>query len=157
MRMQKISPFLWFADQAEEAAHFYVSVFNNSKLGYISRYDAAAAKAGNRPEGSVLTVNFQIEGQKFAALNGGPLFTFSEAVSFVVSCEDQKEIDYYWEKLSADPASEQCGWLKDKFGLSWQIVPGNIAELIKSAAAMQAMMAMKKIIIAELEEASTLG
>jgi predicted 3-demethylubiquinone-9 3-methyltransferase (glyoxalase superfamily) len=151
--MQKISPFLWFDSQAEEAAAFYTSVFKNSKVGHISRYDAASAKASGQPEGSVLTVSFQLEGQDFTALNGGPLFKFSEALSFSVECEDQTEIDYYWEKLSAHPESEQCGWLKDKFGLSWQIVPKNMDALIKSPKAMQALMQMKKIVIADLQKA----
>jgi predicted 3-demethylubiquinone-9 3-methyltransferase (glyoxalase superfamily) len=152
--MQKISPFLWFDDQAEEAANFYTSIFKNSKVGHISRYDAAAAKVAGRPEGSVLTVSFQLEGQDFTALNGGPAFKFSEAISFSVACEDQDEIDYFWDKLSAHPESEQCGWLKDKFGLSWQIVPKNMDELIKAPAAMQAMLQMKKIVISELKAAS---
>ncbi len=152
--MQKISPFLWFDSQAEEAATFYTSVFKNSKVGHISHYDAASAKASGQPEGSVLTVSFQLEGQNFTALNGGPLFKFSEAISFSVECEDQTEIDYYWEKLSAHPESEQCGWLKDKFSLSWQIVPKNMDALIKSPKAMQALMQMKKIVIADLQKAS---
>jgi len=152
--MQKISPFLWFDDQAEEAVNFYTSIFKNSKVGHVSRYDAASAKASGRPEGSVLTVSFQLEGQDFTALNGGPIFKFSEAISFSVACKDQEEIDYYWEKLSAVPESEQCGWLKDKYGLSWQIVPENMDELIKSPAAMAAMLKMKKINIDELKNAS---
>lgn len=151
--MQKISPFLWFDTQAEEAANFYVSVFKNSKLGSVLRYDAAAAKAAGRPEGSVLTVGFQLEGQDFTALNGGPIFKFSEAISFVITCEDQAEVDYYWEKLSAVPESEQCGWLKDKFGVSWQVVPKNLSELIRSPAGMAAMMKMKKLNIQELKDA----
>ncbi|MBI5906709.1 VOC family protein [Candidatus Saccharibacteria bacterium] len=153
--MQKISPFLWFDSQAEEAANFYTSVFKNSKVGHISRYDAASAKASGQPEDSVLTVSFQLEGQDFTALNGGPLFKFSEAISFSVECKDQAEIDYYWGKLSARPESEQCGWLKDKFGLSWQIVPKNMDALIKSPKAMQALMQMKKIVIADLQKASS--
>lgn len=151
--MQKISPFLWFDTQAEEAAKFYTSIFKNSKVGYISRYDAAAAQASRQPEGSAMTVSFQLEGQDFTALNGGPLFKFSEAISFSVACEDQEEIDYYWEKLSAHPESEQCGWLKDRFGLSWQIVPKNMGDLIKTPKAMQAMLQMKKIDIAKLKRA----
>jgi predicted 3-demethylubiquinone-9 3-methyltransferase (glyoxalase superfamily) len=149
--MQKITPFLWFDDQAEEAVNFYTSIFKNSKVGNTLRYDAASAKASGQPEGSVLTISFQLNGQDFTALNGGPVFKFSEAISFAVDCEDQEEIDYYWEKLSADPKAEQCGWLKDKYGLSWQIVPNNMGELIKTPTAMQAMMKMKKIIIAELK------
>jgi predicted 3-demethylubiquinone-9 3-methyltransferase (glyoxalase superfamily) len=152
--MQKITPFLWFDNQAEEAAKYYVSVFKNSKLGNMVRYDADSAKASGQPEGSVLTVGFMIEGMDFAALNGGPLFKFTEAISFVVNCEDQSEIDYYWEKLSAVPESEQCGWCKDKFGVSWQIIPKNMSELISNPKAMQAMLKMKKIVVKELEDAA---
>ncbi len=152
--MQKISPFLWFDDQAEEAAQFYTSIFKDSSIGHISRYDAAAAKAGGRPEGSVLTVSFKLEGQDFTALNGGPIFKFSEAISFSVACKDQAEIDHYWEKLSAVPEAEQCGWLKDKYGVSWQVVPENMDELIKTPAAMQAMLKMKKLNIDELKNAA---
>ena len=151
--MQKISPFLWFSNEAEEAADYYVSVFKNSKIVKTVRYDAASAKASGQPEGSVLTVAFQLEGQDFTALNGGPVFKFSEAVSFVVECEDQAEIDHYWSKLSAVPEAEQCGWCKDKFGVSWQIVPKNLDELIANPAGMQAMLQMKKLDIAELERA----
>jgi predicted 3-demethylubiquinone-9 3-methyltransferase (glyoxalase superfamily) len=151
--MQKISPFLWFDNQAEEAANFYVSVFKDSKIGNIVHYDAASAKASGQPEGSVLTVGFQLEGQDFTALNGGPVFKFTEAVSFVITCEDQEEIDYYWENLSAVPESEQCGWLKDKYGVSWQVVPKDLDELIKTPAGMQAMLKMKKLNIEELKNA----
>ena len=153
--MQKISPFLWFSDNAEEAANYYVSVFKNSKLGKVVRYDAASAQASGQPEGSVLTVAFELDGQEFTALNGGPIFQFTEAISFVVQCEDQAEIDYYWDKLSAMPQAEQCGWCKDKFGVSWQIVPKNLDELIGSPAGMQAMLQMKKLDIAELERANS--
>lgn len=153
--MQKISPFLWFDNQAEEAASYYTSVFKNSKLGKITRYDAASAKVSGQPEGSVLTVSFEIEGQEFGALNGGPIFKFSEAISFVVSCEDQAEIDYYWEKLSADPDGGQCGWTKDKFGVSWQVVPKNLDQLISSPAGMQAMLQMKKFDIKTLQQANS--
>jgi predicted 3-demethylubiquinone-9 3-methyltransferase (glyoxalase superfamily) len=152
--MQKISPFLWFDSQAEEAANFYVSTFKNSKLGHVIRYDAASAKASGRPEGSVLTIGFQLEGQDFTALNGGPIFKFTEAVSFVITCEDQDEIDYYWEKLSAVPEAEQCGWLKDKYGVSWQVVPKNLDELISTPAGMAAMLKMKKFNIKELQAAA---
>jgi len=151
--MQKISPFLWFDNEAEEAAKFYTSVFKNSKLGNIRRYEAAAAKAAGQAEGLVLTVSFQLDGVDFTALNGGPIFKFTEAISFSVACEDQAEIDDYWNQLSAHPEAEQCGWLKDKFGVSWQIVPANMSELVKSPAAMQAMLKMKKINIAELQNA----
>lgn len=151
--MPKISPFLWLDTQAEEAARFYTSIFKDSSIGTIARYDAASAKASGQPEDSVLTVDFELAGQHFTALNGGPVFKFNESVSFVVSCEDQAEIDYYWEKLSAVPESEQCGWLKDKYGLSWQIVPKDLPELIKSPAAMAALMQMKKIVVQQLHDA----
>src|SRR6266849_11134667 len=113
--MQRITPFLWFDDKAEEAANFYVSVFKNSKIGSVARY----GDAGPGPKGSVMTVNFQLEGQEFIALNGGPRFKFNESISFVVNCETQEEVDYFWEKLSAGGEKSRCGWLKDKFGLSW--------------------------------------
>src|SRR5256886_1872089 len=129
--MQKITPFLWFNDDAEEAAKFYTSVFKNSKVGKILRYDEASAKAAGRPAGSVLTVEFEIEGQKFTALNGGPQFKFNESVSFVVNCKTQEEVDYFWEKLTAGGGQEsECGWLKDKFGLSWQITPTVLIDML---------------------------
>ena len=149
--MPNITPFLWFDDQAEAAAEFYTSVFKDSKITAVARYDAASAQASGRPEGSVLTVGFELNGQSFTALNGGPQFKFNESVSFVINCKDQDEIDYYWEKLSAVPEAAQCGWLKDKFGLSWQVVPENLSDLIKSPAAMAALMNMKKIVIADLQ------
>lgn len=152
--MQKISSFLWFDTQAEEAAKFYTSVFKNSKMKSVMHYDAASAKASGRPEGSAMVASFQLEGLDFAALNGGPQFKFSEAVSFVITCNDQAEIDYYWGKLSAHPESEQCGWLKDKFGLSWQIVPKNLSELISTPKGMQAMLSMTKFDIKALEDAN---
>jgi predicted 3-demethylubiquinone-9 3-methyltransferase (glyoxalase superfamily) len=158
--MQKITPNLWFDTQAEEAVKFYTSIFKNSKVGATSHYDEASAKASGQPVGGVLTIEFQLEGQDFLALNGGPIFKFNEAISFAVSCKDQAEVDYYWEKLSAVPESEQCGWLKDKFGLSWQIVPDRLAELLndpdkaKASRAMNAMLSMKKLDIAELEKAA---
>lgn len=154
--MQKISPFLWFDDKAEEAANFYVSVFPNSKIGSVARYDEAGAKASGRPVGSAMTVAFTLNGQDFAALNGGPIFKFTEAVSFVVNCESQEEVDAIWNKLSAVPESEQCGWLKDKYGLSWQIVPKQLGELMskdKSGRVMQAMLQMKKLDVAGLQKA----
>ena len=130
--MQKITPFLWFDHQAEEAAKFYTSVFKNSKVGRILRYDEAAAKAAGRPVGSVLTIEFEIEGQKFTALNGGPEFKFNESISFVVNCETQEEVDYFWEKLMADGGQEsQCGWLKDKFGVSWQVTPTVLIDMLQ--------------------------
>lgn len=154
--MQKITPFLWFDDQAEEAATFYTSVFKNSKIVNVSRYDAESAKVSGRPEGSAMVVEFEIEGQPFNALNGGPQFKFTEAISFVIHCVDQEEVDYYWDKLSegGDPASQQCGWLKDKYGVSWQVVPNALGELIKNPKAMQAMLQMKKLDIAQLEAAA---
>ena len=147
MPIQKITPFLWFDHQAEEAANFYVSIFPNSKVVKVLRY----GKAGPGPDGSVMTVEFQLEGQPFVGLNGGPHFKFSEAISFVVNCESQDEVDYYWEKLSAGGGEVQCGWLKDKFGLSWQVVPTVLPQLLgnpdpeKSQRAMKAMMTMKKL------------
>ena len=158
--MQKITPFLWFDDQAEEAAKFYTSVFENSKVGKILRYDEAAAKAAGGPVGSVLTIEFEIGGQKFTALNGGPEFKFNEAISFVVNCDTQEEVDYFWEKLSADGGQEsECGWLKDKFGVSWQVVPTVLIEMLqdkdseKSERVMKAMLQMQKIDIKTLKEA----
>src|SRR5438445_13353662 len=155
--MQKITPFLWFNDDAEEAAKFYTSVFKNSKIGRILRYDEASAKAAGRPAGSVLTVEFEIEGQKFTALNGGPQFKFNESVSFVVNCETQNEVDYFWEKLSANGGQEsECGWLKDKFGLSWQITQTVLMDMWndkdqrKAGTVMKAMMAMQKVEINKL-------
>ncbi len=159
--VQKITPFLWFADQAEEAAKYYAGIFKSSKITRTTRYPEAGKETHGRPPGSVMVVDFELEGQKFTALNGGPVFTFNESVSFMVQCKDQKEIDYYWEKLGAggDPAAQQCGWLKDKYGLSWQIVPADMDRLFeddKSGGAQRAMIAMlkmKKLDIAELERA----
>jgi predicted 3-demethylubiquinone-9 3-methyltransferase (glyoxalase superfamily) len=155
--MQKITPFLWFDNNAEAAAQFYVSVFKNSKILNISRY----GDAGPGPKGSVMVVNFQLEGQQFTALNGGPLFKFSEAFSFVVNCETQKEIDEYWNKLTSGGGKEsECGWLKDRFGFSWQIVPTALGRLMsdkdpqKANRVMQALLQMKKLDIATLEEAA---
>jgi len=157
--MQKITPFLWFANEAEEAANFYTSIFKNSKITHIARYSESGSKAAGRPTGSVMTVAFQIEGQNFTAINGGPVFKFTEAVSFVINCENQKEIDYYWEKLSegGDPKSQQCGWLKDKYGLSWQIVPVQLGALMsdpaRSERVMNALLKMKKLDIETLQDA----
>ena len=158
--MQKITPFLWFDRQAEEAAKFYTSVFKNSKVGKILRYDEASAKAAGGPVGSVVTIEFEIEGQKFTALNGGPDFKFNESISFVVNCDTQKEVDYFWEKLTADGGQEsQCGWLKDKFGVSWQVTPTVLIEMLhdkdakKSERVMNAMMQMQKIDIEKLQAA----
>lgn len=149
--MQKITPFLWFDDQAEEAARFYTSIFKNSSVGTVTRYDEATAASAGRPPGSALTVDFILNGQQFVGLNGGPMFKFTEAVSFAISCDSQDEVDYYWERLTADGGQESmCGWLKDKYGLSWQVVPNQLIEILKSGGersqkAMQAVMTMKKI------------
>jgi len=146
----RITPFLWFDSNAEEAVDFYVSVFKNSRrLDQLRNVDEARA-----PKGTVLTVAFELDGQKFTALNGGPVYKFNEAVSFVVRCDSQEEIDYYWSKLTDGGSEIQCGWLKDKFGLVWQIVPSRIADLIKHPKAMQAMLKMTKLDIAELDRAA---
>ncbi len=158
--MQRITPFLWFDNQAEEAARFYTSVFNDSKIGKIARYDEAGEKASGRPAGSVMTVEFQLEGQEFVALNGGPHFKFNEAVSFVVNCRTQAEVDKYWKKLSAGGKEVQCGWLKDKYGVSWQIVPTILGKLLsgkdpaKARRVMQAMLKMVKLDIRKLKQAA---
>ena len=157
----KISPFLWFDNQAEEAANFYVSIFPNSKITKIARYGEAGREHHGRPAGTVMTVSLELNGQTFTALNGGPIFTFSEAVSFVIDCENQEEVDYYWEKLTegGDKSRQQCGWVADKFGVSWQVVPKVLGELIgdpgdpRSERAMAAMMEMKKLDIAALQKA----
>jgi predicted 3-demethylubiquinone-9 3-methyltransferase (glyoxalase superfamily) len=153
--MQKITPFLWFNDQAEEAMNFYVSIFKNSKPGRVTRY----GKGGPGPEGRVMSVTFQLEGQEFMGLNGGPMFHFTEAISFFVDCETQQEVDELWEKLSAGGEKSRCGWLKDKFGLSWQIIPRTLMKLMqdpdpeKSKRVMQAMLTMSKIEIKALQQA----
>ncbi len=160
--IQKITPFLWFDSQAEEAVSFYTSIFKDSKILTVSRYGEEGAEASGRPKGTVMTIAFQLFGQEFVALNGGPIFKFTEAISFVVNCESQDEIDDYWEKLSrgGDPKAQQCGWLKDKYGLSWQIVPTVLVELLndpdpeKSRRAMKAMLQMKKIDIETLKQAA---
>src|SRR5881296_2934446 len=157
--MQKIAPFLWFDNHAEDAVKFYVSIFRNSKIGSITRYEEEAAKASGRPKGSVMTVAFELAGQEFIALNGGPQFKFTEAISFVVNCETQEEVDEFWEKLSEGGKKIQCGWLKDKYGVSWQIVPTVLAELMQSGDAarsqrvMQALLQMTKIDIEGLKKA----
>jgi predicted 3-demethylubiquinone-9 3-methyltransferase (glyoxalase superfamily) len=153
--MQKITPFLWFDGKAEEAAHFYMSVFKNSTMQSISRY----GEAGPGPQGSVMTVAFELDGEKFVALNGGPNYTFSPAVSFVVNCETQQEVDHYWERLSEGGEKIQCGWLRDKYGLSWQIVPTVLPELLqdkdpeKRKRVMAAMLKMIKLDIEQLKGA----
>jgi len=158
--MQKITPFLWFDNQAEEAANFYVSVFKNSKIDKVTRYPKEAGEKIGREPGSVMTLEFTLDGVPFVALNGGPQFTFNESVSFVVHCETQEEVDYYWEKLSADGGETGvCSWLKDKFGLSWQVQPRLLIELLgdpdkaKAERVMNAMMEMTKIDIARIEKA----
>jgi predicted 3-demethylubiquinone-9 3-methyltransferase (glyoxalase superfamily) len=158
---QTIAPCLWFDDQAEEAAGFYAAIFKNSKIVSISRYGQAGREVHRRPPGSVMTVAFELDGQLFTALNGGPVFKFNEAISLQVYCDTQEEVDYYWEKLSrgGDEKAQQCGWLKDKYGVSWQVVPKVLPDLIndpdsdKSQRAMVAMLRMKKIDIAELKRA----
>jgi predicted 3-demethylubiquinone-9 3-methyltransferase (glyoxalase superfamily) len=159
--VQKIAPFLWFDTQAEEAAKYYVSIFKNSKLGKISRYGEAGKETHQRPVGSVMVVEFTLEGQPFIALNGGPHFKFNEAISLYIACKDQAEIDYYWGKLTqgGDPAAQQCGWLKDKYGVSWQVAFEGIERMVGnpddpgSQRAFEAMMEMKKLDLAKLEEA----
>jgi predicted 3-demethylubiquinone-9 3-methyltransferase (glyoxalase superfamily) len=160
--IQKITPFLWFDDQAEEAVSFYTSIFRNSRIVTVTRYGEEGAEASGRPKGTVMTIAFQLDGQDFVALNGGPIFKFTEAISFVVNCGSQDEVDHYWEKLSAggDPKAQQCGWLKDKYGLSWQIVPTVLVKLLndpdpeKLRRVMKAMLQMKKIDIEALAEAA---
>ena len=157
--MRKITPFLWFDNQAEEAMNFYVSVFKNSKTGAVTRY----GEGGPGPKGAVMTATFQLDGQDFMALNGGPLYKFTEAISFYVNCETQKEVDELWEKLSASGEPGRCGWLKDKFGLSWQIIPTGLSEMLgdkdaeKSKRVMQAMLKMNKLDIAGLKRAYEQG
>jgi predicted 3-demethylubiquinone-9 3-methyltransferase (glyoxalase superfamily) len=153
--MKKITPFLWFNDNAEEAMNFYISIFKNSKILSISRY----GDAGPGPKGTVMVGTFELDGERFIALNGGPQFKFTEAISFSVDCETQEEIDYFWEKLSEGGEKSQCGWLKDKFGLSWQVVPSKMGELMnskepgKSQRVMQEMLKMSKLDIKKLQEA----
>jgi predicted 3-demethylubiquinone-9 3-methyltransferase (glyoxalase superfamily) len=158
---QKIAPCLWFDHQAEEAARYYCGIFPNSRIGLISRYGKAGKEVHHRPEGSVMTVAFELDGQPFTALNGGPEFKFNEAVSFQVFCETQKEIDGYWQKLSAggDPKAQQCGWLKDKYGVSWQVIPKVLPEMIadqdteKAGRVMEAVLKMKKFDLEQLTRA----
>jgi len=159
--MQRITPCLWFDNQAEEAARFYTSIFKNSRIGRIARYGKAGFEIHGRAEGTVMTVEFEINGQTFTALNGGPFFKFNEAISLQVYCETQEEVDHYWEKLSegGDEKAQQCGWLKDKYGVSWQVVPTILIEMLsdhhteKSQKAMEAMLHMKKIDIDTLKRA----
>jgi len=159
--IQKITPCLWFDDQAEEAAKFYTAIFNNSKITSITRYGEAGHEVHGRPAGTVMVVAFELDGQTFTALNGGPMFKFNEAISFQVNCKTQEEVDYYWERLSegGDKKAQQCGWLKDRYGASWQVVPTVLPEMLtgcdyeKSQRVMKAMLQMKKIDIEELERA----
>ncbi len=157
---QRITPFLWFDTQAEEAANFYVSIFKNSKVGAVTRYDDEGSKAAGRPKGSVMTVAFELDGQELVALNGGPLFKFTEAMSLIVNCETQEEVDHFWTKLSAGGQEIQCGWLKDRFGVPWQIVPTIFMTMLqdkdpeKSKRAMAAMLKMTKLDIATLKRAA---
>lgn len=160
-RSHKITPCLWFDGKAEEAANFYVSLFKNSKIGDVSRYGDAGSDASGQPEGAVMTVGFEIDGQEFLGLNGGPHFKFNEAVSFIISCDSQEEVDRFWEKLTENGGAEsQCGWCKDKYGLSWQVTPTVLQELLKdkdrakAERVMKAMLQMKKIDIATLKKAA---
>jgi predicted 3-demethylubiquinone-9 3-methyltransferase (glyoxalase superfamily) len=162
-KLQKITPFLWFDNQAEEAAKFYTGIFRNSSIKTVTHYGEAGKEIHGRPPGSVMTVAFELEGESFTAINGGPVFTFSPAISFVINCETQEEIDYYWDKLTAggDPRAQQCGWLADKYGLSWQVVPQLLIELMADAdreqadRVMSAMLQMKKIDIETLKRAAS--
>ena len=159
--MQKISPCLWFDDNAEEAVKFYLSIFKNSKVGNVTRYGKEGYEIHKKKEGSVMTIDFEIEGQKFLALNGGPIFKFNEAISFQIYCDTQEEIDYYWEKLTegGDKNAQVCGWLKDKFGVSWQVVPIALIKMLqdkdskKTERVMKAMLQMKKLDIDALSKA----
>jgi predicted 3-demethylubiquinone-9 3-methyltransferase (glyoxalase superfamily) len=159
-RFQRITPFLWFDHQAEDAATFYVSIFDGSKIERIARYSEGAASASGCPAGSVMTVQFQLQGQVFVALNGGPDVKFSEAISFVVNCEDQKEIDHFWNKLAEGGQAGRCGWLKDKFSVSWQVVPVTLPELLRqddpalAERVMRALIEMNKLDIAALTQAA---
>jgi predicted 3-demethylubiquinone-9 3-methyltransferase (glyoxalase superfamily) len=157
---EKITPFLWFDGNAEEAAAFYTSIFNDSAIGKESKYNEASSEVSGQPKGSVMVVEFELAGQKFIALNGGPHFKFTEAISFSIDCADQAEVDYYWSRLTADGGQEsQCGWLKDKFGLSWQVIPRALKETVGgsdpegSKRAMEAMLKMKKLDVQELRDA----
>jgi predicted 3-demethylubiquinone-9 3-methyltransferase (glyoxalase superfamily) len=160
---QKFTPCLWFDGKGEEAANFYTSVFKNSRVHHVARYSEEGAKASGRPKGSAMTVSFRLEGQDFLALNGGPMYSFTPAISFIVNCDSQAEVDHFWEKLSEGGKKVQCGWLQDRFGVSWQIVPRVLGELMqdkdpeKSNRVMGALMQMEKIDIAALERAAGQG
>lgn len=159
--MQKITPCLWFDNQAEEAARFYTGIFKNSRIVEVTRYGGAGREVHGKPAGTVMAVAFELDGQPFTALNGGPQFKFNEAISFQVGCKTQEEVDYYWEELSAggDEKAQQCGWLKDRYGVSWQVFPTALLEMLgdpdtqKSERTMEAMLRMKKINLAELQRA----
>lgn len=157
--MQKFTPCLWFDSNAEEAVKFYTSIFKNSKITGVTRYGEAGAEVSGRPKGTVMTIAFELEGKEFIALNGGPVFTFSPAISFLVNCKTQEEVDWLWEKLSEGGEIEQCGWLKDKYGVSWQIVPTVLGKMLqdkdpkKSEKVMEALLKMKKIDIKTLKQA----
>lgn len=158
-KMQRVTPFFWFDDQAEEAVKFYTSIFPNSSIGATTRYSAESAAQAGRKEGSVMTIGFKLDGQDFAAINGGPYFKFNEAVSMVINCESQAEVDHYWSRLGegGDPAAQQCGWLKDKYGVSWQVVPTELPRLLSGAGggrATAALMKMKKIDLDALRAAA---
>jgi predicted 3-demethylubiquinone-9 3-methyltransferase (glyoxalase superfamily) len=159
-RFQRITPFLWFNHEAEEAANLYVSIFDDSRIERIARYTEAAASASGCPAGSVMTVQFQLQGQTFVALNGGPLFKFNEAISFVVNCEDQKQIDHFWGKLAEGGQASRCGWLKDRFGVSWQVVPSVLSDLLsqedpaRAERVMKALLEMNKLDIDALTQAA---
>lgn len=154
MTVQKITPFLWFHNNAKEAMSYYVGVFPDSQQGHVQSYpDESLDPHFQGMSGKVITGEFFLSGQRFLCLDGGPEFTFNEAISFLVECKDQAELDYYWDKLSHVPGAEQCGWCKDKFGVSWQIVPADMGALLQSPGAVQAMMQMKKIVIADLQTA----
>ncbi len=161
-RLQRITPFLWFDDQAEEAVRFYTSIFPNSRIVTTIRYGKEGAQASGRPEGSVMTIAFELDGEELTAINGGPHFEFNEAISLVVNCQSQGEVDHYWKRLSdgGDEKAQQCGWLKDQFGVSWQVVPKQLVEYLsdpdpeKARRAMQAMLQMKKIDLEALRRAA---
>jgi predicted 3-demethylubiquinone-9 3-methyltransferase (glyoxalase superfamily) len=158
-RLQRITPFLWFDDRAEEAARYYVSIFDDARITSVARYDAEIARSAGRPVGSVMTVAFELDGQEFVALNGGPVFTFTEAISLVVNCESQEEVDHFWARLSAGGQEIECGWLKDRFGVTWQVVPRVLIEMLhdpdaeKARRVAAAMLTMKKFDIAALTRA----
>lgn len=160
--LQKITPNLWFDRQAGDAANFYITVFRNSRILKTSHYGKEGFEIHQMPEGTVMTIEFELEGQKFVGLNGGPVFQFNESISFIINCDDQQEVDHYWNKLTegGDPKSQQCGWLKDKFGVSWQVVPKVLPSLLqnkdtgKSGRVMKTMLQMKKLDIRQLEEAA---